>query len=411
MSNSFFSGLTPTEFFFHTMAGREGLVDTAVKTARTGYMYRRLMKALEDLSVQYDLTVRNSTGAVVQFKYGDDGLDPAGMEADEKPADFKRVLEQVKVQYPDPNGVPLDAVALEAAVYESLRSREFATVSKMWFMDLLYVTASQGSLDSPFADVLLVGVVAVVAAVSLRGRNFFLDPEKGVVSNLRAIESYFESKEDDKARSAVSQRVCRITPNNLKSFFRVLLHKYRNSVMEPGTAVGALAAQSIGEPGTQMTLKTFHFAGVASMSTYARHLWGREWRRAECRLVCVDITSGVPRINEIINASKNISTPVITAALENTSDVRVARIVKGRIEKTTLGEIALHIREVYKPRGCYLSIKLDTATIDALQLAIDASSVRESILAAPLKMKLKPEVCSSDSASVGATETDQMRCV
>lgn len=53
VANSFFTGLTATEFFFHTMGGREGLVDTAVKTAETGYMQRRLMKVLEDLSVQY----------------------------------------------------------------------------------------------------------------------------------------------------------------------------------------------------------------------------------------------------------------------------------------------------------------------------------------------------------------------
>merc|ERR1711991_916417 len=71
-ANSFYSGLNPTEFFFHTMGGREGLVDTAVKTADTGYMQRRLMKALEDLSLQYDNTVRNSEQAVVQFRYGAD---------------------------------------------------------------------------------------------------------------------------------------------------------------------------------------------------------------------------------------------------------------------------------------------------------------------------------------------------
>lgn len=58
VANSFYSGLSPTEFFFHTMAGREGLVDTAVKTAETGYMSRRLMKALEDLYTHYDGTVR-----------------------------------------------------------------------------------------------------------------------------------------------------------------------------------------------------------------------------------------------------------------------------------------------------------------------------------------------------------------
>ena len=80
VANSFYSGLTPSEFFFHTMGGREGLVDTAVKTAETGYMQRRLVKCLEDLCVQYDTTVRNSVNEVVQFVFGGDGLDPCSME-------------------------------------------------------------------------------------------------------------------------------------------------------------------------------------------------------------------------------------------------------------------------------------------------------------------------------------------
>merc|ERR1719223_748327 len=80
VENSFYTGLEPPEFFFHTMGGREGLVDTAVKTAETGYMARRLMKALECLTAQYDGTVRNSEGEVVQFAFGDDGLNPARME-------------------------------------------------------------------------------------------------------------------------------------------------------------------------------------------------------------------------------------------------------------------------------------------------------------------------------------------
>ena len=64
--SSFYSGLTPTEFLFHAISGREGLVDTAVKTAETGYMQRRLMKALEDLTTHYDMSVRNSIGGIVQ---------------------------------------------------------------------------------------------------------------------------------------------------------------------------------------------------------------------------------------------------------------------------------------------------------------------------------------------------------
>ncbi|KAL8161055.1 hypothetical protein V2J09_012544 [Rumex salicifolius] len=102
VANSFYTGLTATEFFFHTMGGREGLVDTAVKTADTGYMSRRLMKALEDLAVYYDMTVRNPSGTIIQFLYGDDGMDPAQMEGAEGfPLDFGRLLEKSRATCPD----------------------------------------------------------------------------------------------------------------------------------------------------------------------------------------------------------------------------------------------------------------------------------------------------------------------
>lgn len=95
--NSFFTGLSPTEFLFHAISGREGLVDTAVKTAETGYMQRRLMKALEDLVTHYDSSVRNATGGVVQFRYGDDGLDPACLEGDAQPVEYARAWSHATV--------------------------------------------------------------------------------------------------------------------------------------------------------------------------------------------------------------------------------------------------------------------------------------------------------------------------
>ena len=107
-----------------------------------------------------------------------------------------------------------------------------------------------------------------------------------------------------------------------------------------------------------MTLKTFHFAGVASMN----------------------VTLGVPRLKEIINASKTISTPIITAYLVQNDNKTSARIVKAQIEKTTLGEIAEYIREVYSPSLCYVSIKLDMNTIRSLHLNVDANVVRWAIL-------------------------------
>lgn len=97
--------------------------------------------------------------------------------------------------------------------------------------------------------------------------------------------------------------------------------KFRVAHYLIGSTVGAVGAQSIGEPGTQMTLKTFHFAGVASMN----------------------VTLGVPRIKEIINAAKVISTPIISCKLVTADSEPSARIVKGRLEKTHLGDVCTFI--------------------------------------------------------------------
>lgn len=154
----------------------------------------------------------------------------------------------------------------------------------------------------------------------------------------------------------VTTEVQRTTAGQLEEFLLQVRNKYNKAVTEPGTAVGALAAQSIGEPGTQMTLKTFHFAGVASMN----------------------ITQGVPRIVEIINATKAISTPIITAEIENNTNMEFARKVKARIEKTTLGEISSYIEEVYKMNECFLLIKLDLGRIRVLGLEVNADTIRYS---------------------------------
>ena len=115
------------------------------------------------------------------------------------------------------------------------------------------------------------------------------------------------------------ERTAKLSKSALAAFVRACLVKYKRAHVEPGHAVGAVGAQSIGEPGTQMTLKTFHFAGVAGMS----------------------ITQGVPRIKEIINASRTISTPVISCELISKEDIIAARVVKGRIEKTFLRDVGL----------------------------------------------------------------------
>ncbi|PJF17134.1 DNA-directed RNA polymerase subunit [Paramicrosporidium saccamoebae] len=324
VKNSFYSGLTPTEFFFHAVSGREGLVDTAVKTAETGYMQRRLMKALEDLSTSYDMSVRNSTGGMVQFCYGDDGLDPACMEGDGAPVNFVRNL--------------MHSRAILTKTTQSL------TVPEIKNQLAARLGADEFNLCTDGFKTSLSEFV-----------------EKTIVSKTEKLSAKYGHIHG----GALLDNMTNLTMDHLNKFLDICLEKYMRARMEPGTAVGALGAQSIGEPGTQMTLKTFHFAGVASMN----------------------VTLGVPRIKEIINAAKVISTPIITASLANAESIPSARIVKGRIEKTLLGDIAEFIEEVYQHDGCYLGVKLDLKAIQALQLEIDVDTVQRAIVKAP-KLKM-----------------------
>jgi len=115
VKSSYKSGLSPTEYFFHSMGGREGLVDTAVRTSRSGYMQRRLINALEDLKVMQDGSVRNTAGTIIQFKFGDDGIDPSrGIGG--KAVDMEDILFQV---LGDRDDIDLD-VKLNLASYGSL---------------------------------------------------------------------------------------------------------------------------------------------------------------------------------------------------------------------------------------------------------------------------------------------------
>ncbi|XP_040568151.1 DNA-directed RNA polymerase III subunit RPC1 [Lepeophtheirus salmonis] len=335
VENSFYSGLTPTEFFFHTMGGREGLVDTAVKTAETGYMQRRLVKSLEDLVQHYDNTVRNSSNEVIQFVYGGDGLDPMMMEGKDRPVDFQRVLDHIKAISPYSTEDPMDAETLMSATDELIN-------------DLI-------GPSQEFKEELRNFLIEYSKKVAKVWKLFNLNAGK-----FRPVEKHIE----------------RLTLSQLVEFVEKCKEKYMKAAIEPGTAVGALCAQSIGEPGTQMTLKTFHFAGVASMN----------------------ITLGVPRIKEIINASKKISTPIIKVFLEDDTDPEFARIVKGRIEKTTLGEVTEYLEEVFLPDDCLLLIKLDIERIKLLKLEISVETIRYSLCTS--KLKIKPRDCQIIGDSV-----------
>ena len=153
VANSFHSGLSPTEYFFHAMSGREGLIDTAVKTAETGYMQRRLVKSLEDVWFLYDRTVRNSTGDIVQYSYGGDGFDPTCMESLIRvatmtsgqedfvgvPVDFTRAFYNVQAIFPCLEEEPLDGQRLITALDEIMTSGKWQSCEEALKLSLRYV--------------------------------------------------------------------------------------------------------------------------------------------------------------------------------------------------------------------------------------------------------------------------------
>lgn len=437
VSNSFFSGLLPYEFLFHAVGGRVGLVDTAVKTAETGYMSRRLMKSLEDLSTQYDRTVRNSASNIVQFRFGDDELDPVDMEASAKPVDFERTYAHVEATTYDTNDVGLKDTEIYT-VMEDILSTKRSLLNRV---DLNGVELPYETDDDRLADgheshrAFLRSIHDFVMAKSqsftkarAEKKQFALPPSSSGPSSSaqkRKADADPEEEEDveeEVAETAPARRsgrkpaaprktasktakkqkqvvvnqdeyarviaapstkdrfdlTSKLSERTLKAFVNLCLEKYERARVEPGHAVGAVGAQSIGEPGTQMTLKTFHFAGVAGMS----------------------LTAGVPRIKEIINASKDISTPVITCRLERRRDMTIpeslARIVKGRIESLNLEDITTYIQLTHcRERPSYIHLKIALDTINDLGLditipeIINAIQKHRQLKAAKLRIQLR----------------------
>lgn len=377
--NSFFSGLSPPEFLFHAISGREGLVDTAVKTAETGYMSRRLMKSLEDLSCQYDNTVRTSSNGIVQFTYGGDGLDPLDMEGNAQPVNFNRSWDHannITFTHKDVGLLPYQIIENTNSILKPLEQKlvRFDNLGNKLNKEdeekIEYIDQhdAERNFYQSLRDYMTEKATHLAKIRKAKSLKTLLDEPAPELKILNLDEQYPES-----ILTAVNQ-LCKISKNLVETFLGIAISKYHRAKVEPGTAVGAIGAQSIGEPGTQMTLKTFHFAGVASMN----------------------VTLGVPRIKEIINASKVISTPIINAVLVNDGDERAARVVKGRIEKTILSDVVYYIQDVYKDNLSFIQAKVDLGTIEKLQLELTIEDIAVAITRAS---KLK--ISTADVSIVG----------
>ncbi|CAI4308869.1 BFP_1a_G0007390.mRNA.1.CDS.1 [Saccharomyces cerevisiae] len=357
VENSYLRGLTPQEFFFHAMGGREGLIDTAVKTAETGYIQRRLVKALEDIMVHYDNTTRNSLGNVIQFIYGEDGMDAAHIEKQSldtiggSDAAFEKRyrVDLLNTDHTlDPSLLESGSEILGDLKLQVLLDEEYKQLVKdRKFLREVFV---DGEANWPLP-------VNIRRIIQNAQQTFHIDHTKpsdltikdivlgvkDLQENLLVLRGKNEIIQNAQ-RDAVTLFCCllrsRLATRRVLQEYRLTKQafdwvlsnieaQFLRSVVHPGEMVGVLAAQSIGEPATQMTLNTFHFAGVASKK----------------------VTSGVPRLKEILNVAKNMKTPSLTVYLEpgHAADQEQAKLIRSAIEHTTLKSVTIASEIYYDP--------------------------------------------------------------
>lgn len=287
----FLTGIRPHEYYFHHMAGREGLIDTAVKTSRSGYLQRCVIKGLEGLMVAYDASVRDADGSVIQFLYGEDGLD---VTKQKYLNNFDFILENVASE--------VVQLKYDTKVVETL------TANRDAFMKYMKSAVKHAKTKGSTSKDPLIGSYNPTTNTFAMSETFY-----------EAMSTYVKENKSglirDKNSSKQPQSAVALNRKNAETLFAL---KYQRSLVEPGEAVGIVAGQSVGEPSTQMTLNTFHLAGHASKN----------------------VTQGIPRLREILmTASAVISTPSMTLYPHANVSTDQAELFTKKISATPLGYI------------------------------------------------------------------------
>ena len=323
IADRFLTGIRPQEYYFHCMSGREGLIDTAVKTSRSGYLQRCLVKHLEGLRVAYDHTVRDDEGSVVQFLYGDDGLDTTkthfltgAKELRFLAANYVDAVDDSTIDVRGHSDVatlarPVQKARRECSVqglalHARVRARRrVGTKYAKLYSEASVVKVREGSVDVRFdsngeAQKKTTGVVPAAELET-------------------PVNQRFEAWRAGAVSDRVEQLLNDVEAEAPKGLREAVYDKYARSLAAPGEAVGALAAQSVGEPSTQMTLNTFHLAGTGAGN----------------------VTLGIPRLREIImTASTHMKTPQITVPLREHGDsVEQARALAAALTPVSLSDV------------------------------------------------------------------------
>ena len=369
VESSFIQGLTPEELFFHAMGGRVGLIDTAVKTSQTGYIQRRLIKALEDLKFAYDGTVRNNKNKIIQFRYGDDNIDTTKVENILLPLSSMTV-EEIYSHYQIPSDDVSDEVVTTNYTKTAIKRMKKQTVAlkeqtqsmvdymleiRSQLVEYVFKNSAGSTIHIPVNFKRIINNIA--NQLNYQNNSMVnitpFETYRLILDNFATLESLHFGKPSELFKAAY---LYYMSPKNLLAIRRFnrkglellcakINAEYKNALCNPGEMVGMIAAQSIGEPTTQMTLNTFHFAGVASKS---------------------NVTRGVPRIEEILSLSENPKQPSTTVYLkqeEETDRVR-AQELKYTLEFTSLKDITSSVSICFDPDDLQTLVEEDKPLMD-----------------------------------------------
>jgi DNA-directed RNA polymerase beta' subunit len=264
IESSFIRGLTPQEFFFHAMSGREGLIDTAVKTAETGYIQRQLIKAMEDLVVQHDGTVRDSRMNIVQYYYGEDSVMATKLESQSLPLG-KLSHEEIRREF-GMEGVDWIPVLGDGAVRTVDQTIINSYVDQVIDDQRMMIEGvfQSNSLDSGTVNA-PVNLARLILNIKIR---FGLSPTTTTTLTpeyvLQSIDTVVQQTRSNHHRIWKALLHFHLAPHKLiikerftKDAFDMLCEliivNHMKSWVQPGEQVGIVAAQSIGEPATQMS--------------------------------------------------------------------------------------------------------------------------------------------------------------
>lgn len=355
VESSFIKGLNPQEFFFHSMGGREGLIDTAVKTSETGYLQRKLVKAMEDCKIGYDHTVRNASGCIIQFLYGEDGMDPTKIESQALPyieMDYPQLREKYLITEADVQN------ELSTILISDMQGSEWQTPMKQHFEQILkdreFIIKDifRNKFDTTIMyPVSFQRIITNAQSIFKNAGMTDLNPMYVLAELDKLCDTTYITKWNKGniffqilARAFLSpKRVVmeyRMNKNTFDYIIQQIKHRFYDAIAHPSEMVGVISAQSIGEPCTQMTLNTFHLSGVSSASKAVR---------------------GVPRMKELLSVTKNIKAPALTIHIDKAicKDKGEAKKVLNTIQTTYFRDIVKHSKIYFDPDDFNTTIEDD----------------------------------------------------